>query len=216
MTLNDIISRLQNLPRSFRRPGVQYTQLEQSLASGIARYAGGVNGLVSQTDFTVAQGSWLQLWGNLFGFSRNSGENDEVYRQRIIRNLTMSRATPVAIELFMYYTWGAATTVSENFSAYSWSMIMPPGLATNQYSSVIQSLSYVRPAGIPFSISVSQGGLYVGASNYVDMPRQQGAYLLSGNASLGNVLSPNTNNNVPLLPTSYMTDPLVNGEIPGL
>jgi len=45
-----------------------------------------------------AEGPWLDLHGELYGFSRDLGEADEDYRQRILAEITTPRQTRAAIK----------------------------------------------------------------------------------------------------------------------
>lgn len=212
MQYSDVIAQLSLLPSTFLRPGNPFQFLLSAKTAALFRFTNAVDGLSNQVlNFFNAYGVWLDAWGKLWSISRNSGEIDASYLNRISATLLSGKTTPVAIELFVQLGFNIAVTVSENLSTATWSMSFPSPPSTAQYANITASLPYVRPAGVPMTApSVGQGGTYLGTVNYLGAPRTTGAYLQTPQTSESTNQSAYTNSSTPLLPTTFLSDPTLN------
>lgn len=204
---------LNDLPPTFKRPGIPYTQLIDSLTAAMTRYANGADGTTSQISFLNAQYGWLDFWGLLFGIPRNAEEPDQRYLARIVYTVNTGGGSPEAIRLWLLNVWGITATVVEKFPQVGYQITLPAVLTMEQALIVLQSLIYVRPAGIPFYANFSNDGLYLETVNFLGAPRVTGSYLTGGTTIVVSDLKNTTNNASPLLPDLYLTDALLN---PGL
>lgn len=216
MNYQDILNQLDTLPYTFLRPGSGFASIQAAKAAALMRYAGAIDGLVRQLQFSQASGVWLDVWGKLFSIPRNIQESDGSYASRISATLVSGRATPVAMLIYLKVALGITATISEDFVHTVWQLTFQSQQVTNaQFSQLLENLSYVRPAGVPTLASVGgKGGLFLGTVNYLgNAPRTTGAYLETGTGGLDINISAYTNNSKPLLPTTYLSDPTIN---PGL
>ncbi len=222
-----VLQRLDDLPRTFRRFDPSYIAWDNSLAAGLTLGTLGADGEVAQiepwtittsvtgvagqsTISTLAQFGWLDVWGLLFGIPRQINEADAHYVTRIAYTVKAGAGPPVAIARWIKIVWGLNATVQENFPGVGYSITLPGGLTQTQLVNIVLSLARIRPAGVPFSIVAGGGGLYLDTINFMDTPDVTGGFLTDGSlASLG--IGPGTDNSVPLLPTTMLTDPTLNG-----
>lgn len=204
---------LTDLPPTFQRSDATYGYWLDGWTAGLFRYTLSSDGTLSQIDFDDAQYGWLDFWGLLLGVPRNTQEADPKYQPRIKYTLSTGAGSPEAIRLWMLNVWGLVVTVKENFPAFGYEIVLPGTLTEAQALVVLQSLIYVRPAGVPFFASFSNTGLYLQTINFLDAPKVTGAYLTGGTNLVLSELPTTTNNAAPLLPDLYLTDPLLN---PGL
>lgn len=217
MQFNDVLTQLNTLPTTFTRPGSQFAELQASKAAGLFRYTNASDGLMEQaSSFVNASGPWLDAWGRLFGVVRDPDETDAAYQNRITAVLTTGCGTPVAIVLYILVALGIQATVTEDFNDTSWSLSLSTPLSPMAFQQLISNLIYVRPAGVPFvKVQTSEaGGTFLGTINYLGAPRVTGAYLKTPQQTTDTTaLAAFTNNSVPLLPSTFLTDPTLN---PGL
>lgn len=208
LSLENIQDRLGSLPGTYKRPGAIYDWLEKSFSGGIGRYTESCDGLLSQLDFSQAKGRWLDVWGQLFAVVRQKSEQDDAYRTRIQQTLVSWKGTPAAIESFLSLTYGISVDVQEDLVNGGWNISLPGNVPTLQYPSIIDSLKYVRPAGVPFNFNVTTNGLYVGATGYSGIYDN---YMATGSVVSGKGLNVSTNNTLTTLPTTFLTDPTIKG-----
>lgn len=211
-----VLNQLNALPDTFLRPGATFAMIQAAKAAALFHYTDSSSGLMAQTDFSTAQGVWLDVWGKLFGIPRNNGESDTSYVNRIRTTLSSGRTTPVAIALYMLLIFNLNALITEDLVHCAWAFGLSRPLSQSALNALVQNLVYVRPCGVPVTLGASGagGGMYLGTVNYLGAARVTGAYLESPSAQ-GNVevLSAYTNNSVPLLPTTFLSDPTLN---PGL
>lgn len=210
----DVLARLSDLPDTFLRQGPNFTAFQAALTNGLHKFTNSVDGAVNQAQATQAIGKWLDVVGRARNMPRYNGEPDATYLARIAYLLNTPGGPPNAIlGLLAIIGQTASPTLTESFATCSWSIGVNAGISTTKQAQLTNALGYVRPAGVPYQINVSRGGLYLNTLNYLGRPRVTGAYLVSSTNSLPLNMSSNTNNAINLLPTTYLTDPTLN---PGL
>src|SRR5271165_3605430 len=98
MNLNNVIAQLNDLPPTFTRPGTVYAQLIQSVSAGLSIYTDAVEEIeLESNEYSNANYGWLDVWGLLFGITRNSNEADFTYRNRVQKTLQAWGGTLPAI-----------------------------------------------------------------------------------------------------------------------
>ena len=217
MKFADVLAQLNTLPSTFTRTDATFASIQAAKAAGLFRYTNASDGVIAQIQtFANAYGVWLDAWGKLFVIPRNANERDDIYMHRISAVLIAGRGTPVSIEQFVFDATGVTATVSENLVNGTWSLALGQPLSQQAFQDLVDNLGYVRPAGVPFlqASATEHGGLYPGSVNYTNAPRVTGAYLKTPvQVADTTKISAYTNNAVPLLPTTFLTDPTIN---PGL
>lgn len=211
MNFAAIQKQLNDLPNTFKRTGVPYTQWIDALTALLDLYCQGVDGLVAQLTFSAAQYGWADVWGTVLGIRRRANEADSLYKARISATLLSWRANAVAMQNWLENVEMVPASINENLAAGSYTVVLPPSLTSAQISQILLDLAYVRPAGVPFNLSTLAGGTYLNTVNYIGAaPRVTGAYL--GGSSLGQALGipANTDNATSLLPDLMLTDPTLN------
>ena len=207
----DVLKTLNDLPSTFTRSGPNFAAFQASLTNGLHKFTGSVEGALLQAQPTQAVGKWLDVVGKLRNIPRFNDESDSDYLTRITYLLTTAGGPPNALLGVMMTIGQTSATITENFSACSWSINVIGGTPSGAtLSQITSSLGYVRPAGVPYAINVSAGGLFLNTLNYLGRPRVTGAYITNASTNLPLNLSANTNNAINLLPTTYLTDPTLN------
>lgn len=206
-----VASQLADVPDTYKRPGDTFTWLFNSYVAGLFRYTSAADGTTEQLDFEQAIGTWLDVWGQLFNFRREDGESDGAYRTRIQFLLLCGKGPPVSIEKYINVVEGLTALVVERFPDCGYEVRI--GIQTAaRYLQIASNLRYVRPAGVPFlPFLVLRGGLYLGTINYFGVaPSVTGAYMTDPTDEITPSIGAATNNSVPLLPTTYLTDITIN------
>lgn len=205
---------LNDLPDTFKRIGTPYTQFIDALTSALSLYTIASDSLVAQQNFNNAVYGWLDVWGLLCGVPRRPNEADSVYRARIKNTILSWHATPLAMITWLQVIEGLTATISEGFPAVGYTITLPPTLTAAQILAVLINFAYVRPAGVPFALGSSIGGLFQDTINYQGAERVTGSYL-GQPTSLGSIGIPaSTNNFVAQLPDLLFTDPNINPNLP--
>lgn len=213
MDFTAVKNRLDDLPLTYKRQGSTYSKFDNAQTAALFRYTNAVDGLITQLTFSQAVGPWLNVWGQLFCIPRNANESDDAYRNRITSTLLSGRCTPVAIVDYLGLL-GYKATIEEDFvnTAFHIQFSVPLNNAT--LANIATNLVNVRPAGVPFlPFNTLQGGLYIGTVDFLDAPKVTGAYLDTPVSSFIPTIAQATDNNMPTLPTLFLTDPTIN---PGL
>jgi hypothetical protein len=214
MLFPDILAQLNTLPDTFLRPGQTFSWIQTTKAAALERYTGASDGLVAQLNFATANGVWLDCWGKLFAIPRQGDESDDQYHRCIPATLQAGRGTPVAIETFLLLAYGYDVTITEDFTNVAWQVKFNVPITPTQFTNIMARLNHIRPCGVPATAMIGlSGGLYLGTVNYLGAPRETGSYLLSPKGVENFDISAYTNNTQPMLPTLYLTDPVLN---PGL
>lgn len=214
LAFSDVLGQINDLPDTFTRPGSVFQMIQAAKAAALFHYTDSSSALMAQTGFSTAQGVWVDVWGKLFGIPRNSAESDEAYVNRIRTTLSSGRATPVAIALFLLLIFNLQATITEDLVHVAWSFVLSAPLPQNALFALLQNLAYVRPCGVPMTFGTGgKGGLFLGTVNYLGAPKTTGAYLETPSAQNSGPVPAYTNNSVPLLPTTFLSDPTLN---PGL
>jgi hypothetical protein len=215
MDWNAVTAVLNSLPATYRRSGPTFAAWQNSLAAGITRGTGGVDTVSAQTTFANSSGNWLNVWGRMLGVIRNASESDVAYKDRISETMLAWRGTVPGIESYVLEAMGIPATVTEKFPAVGWSLNLPPGmpLSAAQLKALPGDLAFVRPAGVPYTAKQINGGLFLKTGNFLGATRFQGSWLQPYSILGGLNIPSSTNNTVPTLPTTWLTDPTIN---PGL
>lgn len=227
---------LVDLPSTFRREGTPYTWLTDSITSGLYLFCQALDALQQQYNFNTAQEGWIDVWGALAGFTRNTDEPNDHYQERIQQTILAWRDSTTAIEKFISVVENTQALVFEH-QPTGYTIYFQTLTDLNQIQKIVYDLRYVRPAGVPFDIQ-SQIGTYLDTVNYYGTIGINPAFitnqsLLNGPAVLGSVVPPpligrvtgayltgtepirfnipaTTNSGENLLPTLLMTDPTLN------
>lgn len=214
MNYQQILSILSDLPGTFQRPGTVYQSILQSFTSACARNTIAIDALISQISLPTANWGWLDAVGNLFGIPRNPYEIDPSYRSRIQATLIAPHVTPTAMENFIQAVLGISVIISENFTNATYQLEFSSPVSTQDLQNIVNALIWVRPAGIPFlPIYTVSGGLFLNTVNFFGVKRVSGSYLVQSRTSVDINIAPNTDNPQAMLPTVYLTDPLITGII---
>lgn len=206
-----VARQLGDVPDTYKRPGDTFTWLFNAYVAGLFRYTSAADGTIAQLTFDQALGNWLDVWGQLFNFRRDDGESDAAYKNRIQFLLLCGKGPPISIEKYIQVVEGLTALVIERFPDFGYQVQI--GIQTvAEYLQLAINLKYVRPVGIPFlPFRVLRGGLYLGTINYLTIaPRVTGAYLVEPVEEITPSIPATTNNSVPLLPTTYLTDITIN------
>jgi hypothetical protein len=211
MDVSTVITQLNDLPPTFTRPGVIYAQLIQSTATGLSIYTDATEEVEKESyTFADANYGWLDVWGLLFGITRNANEADYTYRNRIQKTLEAWVGTLPAIVDWGNFILDTTITVTENTPYFGYVISLPGSATIAQTNAFVSSLSRIRPAGVPFQIAQKSAGGFLETINYFGAPRVTGAYLNEASTYVPLAIGPVTINAVPLLPSLYLTDPLLN------
>lgn len=212
MQFADVLAQLSTLPATFLRPGATFAFIQSAKSAALFRFTNASDGVTAQAaSFVGAFGVWLDAWGKLFGILRNLDESDSAYSNRITATLVSGRGTPAAIAMYVQLADGFSATVVEDLVHASWSLDLGQPLNTKQFNQLMENLSYVRPAGVPVGAQAEQkGGAYMATINYLAAARVTGAYLKTPVQTQSINLNAFTNNSVPLLPTTFLSDPTLN------
>ncbi len=224
MNFAQIAAILDDLPQTFLRSGAPFTQLADARTSELTLYGQAADGISNQENFPLAQGGWLDLWGNLFDVPRLPYEADAHYLNRIQFEVTGGNGTYLGIQLWILVVFGIVAAVQENLivteddsggyvtTGLGYTITFPSTVTLAQIAQVLVSIARVRPAGVPFAV-FQQGatGTYVQTINFLDAPRVTGAFLSAGGAPVSSSLVPATTNNAtPDIPDLYLIDPTLN------
>ena len=202
---------LSDLPRNFKREGNTYLWWQNSLNNGINQWTSGVDGVMSQMTFANARWGWLDLWGNLFNVPRSPNQTDAQYKAIIQNTLTARGGTPVTLKYYMDWGYGVSASISENFNLTSWALNLNEALPGENYNQLASNLGTFRPAGVPFTpFYIATGGNYISTVNFFGVSRVPGSWLTSAKIAQGFTLSAGTPNSVSRIPTTFLTDPIIN------
>jgi hypothetical protein len=219
MNFQEILDQLNDLPATFRREGPPYTQLVESLAAGLYLFCQALDAVQAQLNYGTASGGWLDIWGDLAGIPRNTGEPDIEYQPRIQATVLAWRDSVVAIEAFINNVENTLATVAE-VPPIGYTIFFSTTDDLNIITKILYDLRYIRPVGVPFNIR-SQIGLFLNTVNYYGQiaptiipieGRVTGDYL-AGTTPVQLLLSASVNSAQSLIPSLLFEDPTIN---PGL
>ena len=208
MDWQTINSRLASLPSTYRRSGTPFTAWESSLTESLALPNTAIESIMEMLSFGSATGKWLDLWGGILGIPRHSSEVDSAYGQRITATLTAWRGTVPALIRFIQETLDQTIGVIESLPTPGYQISVPVGI--NDLQQVSADLNFVRPAGVPYGFTANHGGLFLGTVNYVGRSRLSGSYLTTPRLVIPPSIPAATNNSVPIVPTTFLSDPTIN------
>lgn len=206
-----VLAAINDLPSTFKRDAdTTYLQFIDALTAALFRMTNAADGITSQLTIGNASGGWLDLWGMLFGLPRRANEADSTYFARITITLT-GGAGPVQCMLNWVFTaWGLVIAITENLPSVGYVITFPATVSTVQIGQIIQGLAQIRPAGVPFTVVISNIGTYLDTVNYLNAGNVTGAYLGGGTTPVNLTLASANNNSPPLLPQLFLTDPTLN------
>ena len=210
MLWTDIVARLNDLPATFTRSGPNFTAFQAALTNGLHKLTTATEGAINQSEILQATGKWLDVAGKARNIPRYPGETDATYQSRIHALLNTPGGPPNAILAVLSAIGYPTAILTENFATTSWQVKLPAYLPPLQQLQISDSLNRVRPAGIPFNVGYSRGGLYLNTSNYLGRSRTTGAYLVNSVTYGSGAKSTNTNSAIALLPTVYLSDITLN------
>lgn len=214
MDFTQVQAQLNDLPDTFKRESVPYTQLIDSLTGTLVSFTAGVDGITAQEAFANATDGWADFWGLLFGIPRDTNESNTRYKARVQFTLNSGAGPALAIQNWIISVWGVAATVKENLPEVGYSIMFPPGLVSTQIAQILVSLARIRPAGVPFQVFIESGGLYLETINFLDTADVTGAYLTGGLSAFILPIGAITPNIPVLLPDLFLVDPLLAPTIP--
>ena len=206
MDFQQVQSQLNDLPSTFTRSGAPWTQYIDAISAALNRLTIGGDGVSAQLTFPNAQYGWIDVWGLMFGIQRNPNEANATYMGRISLVAVPEVGTPNGIAHYIEVAYGIAASVVESFAPGYAIQLSDNNITLAQITNILQNLSVIRPAGVPFQLYLGIG-TYLDTVNYLDAPRIIGAYL---NGALPPGISAGTPNSQPLLPTLFLTDPTLN------
>jgi hypothetical protein len=211
---------LLDVPRTFSRPTLIYQQLIASIAGALTSMSQAASALSSQEIYQNAIVGWNDVWGDLSGILRQSGESDETYHARLPNMLLAARDSTVAIQTWLQVIENVVSSISENIpSSTGYSIEIYTPITAAQLQLIISRLAYVRPAGVPFTAGIlSVGTTFLGTVNYygtsgvsVSEGRVTGSYLAAQRIAVsGTTPGPSTPNQVSTLPDLLLTDLTLN------
>jgi hypothetical protein len=210
MNFATVQQQLNDLPVTFRRIGVPYTQFIDSLAAAMTRLTMAVDGLLTQGNFSTAVYGWLDAWGLLFNIARRICLADSLYRTEISYATTVHGGPPLAIGFWLYVIYGVQVEIVENFPGVGYMIYFPATVSVASAQAMLHSLSIVRPAGVPFNAQLRTIGTYLRTVDFLGAPKATGAYLGGGQSAIPLGISASTNSSVSNLPDLFLTDPTLN------
>lgn len=211
---------LNDLPRTFTRPGNPYAQLVDAESLALATATTGWDGLATQcASLSQALDGWIDVWGLLFGVPRNSGEGNAPYAGRIVATVAPIVGSLPAIQIWMNLFLPGGSVVDNAMAGnppgptgqVGYTLTFPAYATTAQIVLFLVGLARIRPAGVPFNIQQSGSGLFLGTINFLGKGQVAGSYLTATASASALGIGANTNSSPPLLPGLYLTDPTING-----
>ena len=209
-----IIKQLNDLPYTFRRPGLPYTATIDAHMSGLRSFTSAIESVFANLDLGAAQFGWLDVIGMLFGIPRTNHMADSLYRNIIQETLAAWVGTGPSIEAWGLITLGQLVTVIWNQNVLGYTIYIPPGISTVQIDYLLSTLNRVRPAGVPFNVSTPTPGLYLDTVNYMGEAWMPGAYLVDPTIPDPVPNGGATDSAQPLLPDYFLSDPTLNPQLP--
>jgi hypothetical protein len=210
MDWQQVSEQVTDLPSTFVRQAAPFTQWLDALTAALSLGAVGADGIDAAMSFSGAAYGWLDFWGLLFGFPRGSNEADETYSAQIEFGLTSGAGSPSVIQTYILLVYGLNTIVADTPGTLGYTITFTSQTNLAQINTVLNGLSRVRPAGVPFTTYIMGAGPYLDTINFLDAPRVTGAYLSNGVIQVYPTLAAATPSASPLLPTLLLVDPTLN------
>ena len=116
MQYNVLLNRINDLPTPFKRQQPTYLAWQVSQILALLQYGLAADAFGSASIFATAVAGWLDTWGQLFGFPRQTNEGDVPYKSRLMQSLVAPVGSPNAIELFGLAFLGQPVTVIEGYA----------------------------------------------------------------------------------------------------
>jgi len=211
MQYSVVASRIADLPPPFTRPDSNYAAVQASLSYALTQYCQPADSTDQQTNYGIADGGWLNVWGQLLGLPRYPSEADSVYQARVLSILIAPVGSALAIQTFATSFFHSSVTVTENFPGYT--VAIPSFASVSQIDTFAVALGRIRPAGVPIIIEQIQQSFFFNNYNYFNGQGIAGVYFGGPPNFVTWPLPINTNNSQSLLPSLLLTDPVLNGQI---
>lgn len=209
MDFSTVLARLNDLPNTFKRDGAPYTQNIDAIALGLATFTQAADATSQQTqNFMNAVDAWLDVWGLLWGVPRIANEANSVFSVRIARTILAWVGTVPAIQRWLNF-YAPGGTITENSSGLGYLITLSGSMTTAQATQFLISLNRIRPAGVPFVVNLTGGGLFLGTTEFLGDGNIAGSYLAGGTTSFP-LPGASQGNATPLLPTLLFDDPTLN------
>lgn len=200
-------------PETFQRFGPIYAGLISAMSAALARSTNCIDQVAASINVNTARWGWLDAIGALYGIPRNSYETDPAYRTRLVGTLSAPHGTPLAISSFIKLALGINSTVTENFANTSYQINFSTSQSQTSLQNVVIAIKWVRPVGVPFlPFFQLTGGLFLNTLNYFGVKKVTGSYLSNPSIIVNVNIAANTNSPIPLLPTTYLSDPYLTGQ----
>ncbi|MDE2233356.1 MAG: hypothetical protein KGJ90_04580 [Patescibacteria group bacterium] len=210
MNFQQVQAQINDLPNTFKRIGVPYTQFIDALTAALYIMTMGVDGMVAQGSFPAAAYGWLDAWGLLFNIQRGNNQPDQSYSKQIQYTVNVSGGPPLYIVAWILAIFGVSVQIQENIPDLGYVLTFPQGLTQAQITTIIASLSYVRPAGVPFVVEQANIGLYPDTINFINGVRVTGSWISGGEVEVPLGIGSTVNNAPVSVPTLLLTDPTLN------
>jgi len=82
-----------------------------AIGSVLSRAKISIRNMLEQASLKLAEGSWLNYWGDIFGFKKLSNEDDVSYRNRLIKDVTQVKSNNIALEKMIFEVTGLSVKV---------------------------------------------------------------------------------------------------------
>lgn len=210
MDLPTVIARLNDLPTTFRREGPPYEWLIESVGLQLAQFTIAADSTSLQVlAFGTALDGWLNVWGLLWGVPRAANEANSIYSTRIARTVLAWVGTVPAIQAWLNF-YAPGGTITENLPTVGYSINLPAAMSPAAVQAFLFSLGRIRPAGVPFTVTQTGIGIYLGTETFIGTGLAKASYLTSGTIPVTLSIGASTPNSIPLLPGLYFSDPTLN------
>lgn len=183
MQIYDQLRQLIDVPPTFRRETLFYQQLMASLAAGLTLLTEASNAGLDQTNYQKAVAGWIDVWADLAGILRHSGEADSLFKARVPAMLLSPRDSIVAIRQWLRDIENLPTSIVIESPQIGYSVTVPGTLTPQRVADVAKNLAWVRPAGVPVDFSARSGGTYLNTVDYYGTTRYSTPLLIGSPAS---------------------------------
>lgn len=167
MQLYDALKQLTDVPPTFRRPTPFYQQLMAALAGALTLLTESSSANLDQATYQQTVAGWIDVWADLAGILRRTGEADSVFQERTQDMLLAARDSIVAIQTWLEEVENISSSIVIENPQIGYSVTLPGNLTPQRVADVAKNLAWVRPAGVPFNYSSRSGGTYLNTVNYL-------------------------------------------------
>lgn len=209
MDFEAVQAALNDLPLTFKKLTTPYTQIIDVQTASLSIFTEGVDGTMTQPVFANAYGGWLDVWGLVFGVQRLTDEGDAAYAARIQWLLLAWVGTVPGLQALLDLL-APGGSVTENLPTVGYSIELPSAMTLQQIGAFFLLIQYIRPAGVPFTVSQVRGGLFLGTIVFMGRGQVMGSYLTDATKGFPLTIPALVNSAQPLLPDLYLVDPSLN------